>query len=867
MRRHVLLAAALVLMLGAWDYAAGGGDDFKCGPIDCDVMKDHPEKRFNAPFTTEAEGKPGQLDNIDELRQKFWDTYPDKKGHAEAREAFAQALFYKDMFNLQWYLFGSVGNPKPSAVQRGEDIPAKLAEAMGLLVDGGIPPTARPEFVEWAEAARAALGEAKTTDEYARGGWVAGAGLLSPTFRKVWNPAGKEYQAYVMERDWAEFNRKGVVPAGFNDREHYAIFLYFRYGKLSYAQSVATYEGMKKALSPKVVEGAADWVRAQPKKENGDLVVTLPEPVKKGPSGALVDDYDAAYPEDITGVYRDPKMAFEAAATKDDAKRYLLLQLANRYYEGRSFLPSTADKWTYAMNAYGGIVKAFGGEDKVLAVAESVRKAKKRVISGSIIGEKELGATRQMPLETFEDIICRKYPEGHLKAAIAFGEDFEYPGKVDVPGEYKKITTEKGETAWLEASKRSAAAKPNLLVKWELDVIRKELEQPTVAKVAGPMVDYPEYLAWKGFAPGAKVTLVQRIWYQQVQGGDKLVARHPDDRMTYLLKSVDAERADLWRTEQVFDPNGAAHPTRDTEIAFPAKIEADTSGRTATAHKAMGVVEDNVAWPQAALLAMSRPERGFDPTPGNKDTGDEDVEVGGRKIKAHWRSVTYKFTDQSYYKGGTISIKVWTSDEVPGKLVRKVEDLVVPPNPADPRMMQPMRTVTETYVEAIAGFSPGTAAETKGVEWAPEEVALGGKKILGPGDLPVPVVKAEPLPPQNGRGQVTRAPDTPLVTRPPVVRDPAVIRARVQLMREYSPLMVREGQAKGGVMRAQRMGTVAPEDVKTANAALDEDMKALNAAFQGSERAEVEKAAKALEEHVVVVEQWLKGQGALGNGR
>lgn len=67
MRRHVLLAA-LVLVLGAWAYAAGSGDDFKCGPIDCDVMKDHPEKRFNAPFPTEAEGRTEQLDNIASAR-------------------------------------------------------------------------------------------------------------------------------------------------------------------------------------------------------------------------------------------------------------------------------------------------------------------------------------------------------------------------------------------------------------------------------------------------------------------------------------------------------------------------------------------------------------------------------------------------------------------------------------------------------------------------------------------------------------------------------------------------------------------------------------------------------------------------------
>src|SRR6185437_11528765 len=43
--------------------------------------------------------------HFDDYRKMFWDTYPDKPFHEEAREAFAQALFLKDIHYLQTDLF------------------------------------------------------------------------------------------------------------------------------------------------------------------------------------------------------------------------------------------------------------------------------------------------------------------------------------------------------------------------------------------------------------------------------------------------------------------------------------------------------------------------------------------------------------------------------------------------------------------------------------------------------------------------------------------------------------------------------------------------------------------------------------------
>ena len=61
------------------------------------------------------------------------------------------------------------------------------------------------------------------------------------------NLSGKEYQAYVIERDWAEFAAKNKVPAGYDHAETYGIFVYYRSGNNSFSDANIIYSGMEKA--------------------------------------------------------------------------------------------------------------------------------------------------------------------------------------------------------------------------------------------------------------------------------------------------------------------------------------------------------------------------------------------------------------------------------------------------------------------------------------------------------------------------------------------------------------------------------------------------------------------------------------------
>src|SRR6267142_1198664 len=127
-----------------------------------------------------------------------------------------------------------------------------------------------------------------------------------------------------MERDWAEFDKAGVLPAGFDTKEGYGMFLYFRQGHVTFGEARRIYTGMVQVLGKDIVEAAAEAVRTAPKTESGNLVTHVPRPVKKGPGGGEVDDYDVPFPPGVIGVYSNPEVAMEVYATHDDDHRYLL---------------------------------------------------------------------------------------------------------------------------------------------------------------------------------------------------------------------------------------------------------------------------------------------------------------------------------------------------------------------------------------------------------------------------------------------------------------------------------------------------------------------------------------------------------------
>ncbi|MDB5358175.1 MAG: hypothetical protein JWN24_4628 [Phycisphaerales bacterium] len=859
-------------------------NDFKSGPIDCDTLKDHPSARFERLAKTLIDGTPLPIDHIGELRKRFWEMYSfdsTSEDCDKARDEFAQALFMKDLYYLQLNVVARVWAPNPNRLTgQQEDLPNKVIDLMGAGEDGGIPRPALPAFFAWVNATRDAMGFAHGFDAQAKVIWQANAGILSADYRKAMNFGGKEYQEYVMERDWAEFAAINRVPAGYDHKETYGVFLYFRPGNNSFHDANLMYAGMEKALGKEAAQAAAESVRVAPKTKAGDLVQRdLGEPVKLGPGGGRVPDYDAPVPQGVIGVYKDPCLAMEILVTRDDDRRYLLYLLKHQYWKNASSIKQATDEWTFAAALYKQLTIAFGEQD-MLASARLVRTATKRWISGNVMDQKSIGATRNDPLEAFEDILSRKNPKGYVRATLAFDQNLQKPDEVDAA--YQKLVASGSESAILETAKKVAAAKPLFGYRLELSEFVKAMNAPppAPAQPAGPLYDFPEYLAWKGFAPGAKATYVSRIWEQNPPGGDRLAPTRTTDRHTFTLQSTTEERELFWLTENAFDQTGAEHLPHDTEFTYPAKIALRTQRPQAQGGKGKGrpapseTTEASAPAPPTTTAAAAVSSRLLDrftvPPTAPMETGEEVVEIHGRKIATRWQSLTFTFTPKSPYPDSTLIVKVWTSDAVPSGLVRKTEDRRTPTT----RAHRGERIVQETYLESFEGTRPGVTAPDPSAKatttYVPPPAALGGTtpSAPSPGGPPsagpaTPTPASTPAAGDNGPAPAATQPAAPKPARPLRTRRPApALTPQEEFTQRFIAVKTRLVQARAALARSERtrgaQGDELPAEVRDARDRAVAKRKTTDAALSGNNLAEAEKELKAMDDAVTVMENYVK---------
>jgi hypothetical protein len=900
------------VLLATSALAAEDNNDFKCGPIDCDVLKDHPSARLERLAKDLIDNKPKAIDHIDELRKRFWEMYAfdhTSEDCDKARDEFAQALFMKDLYYVQLNVLARTWAPNPNRLTgQQEDLPNKVVDFMGAGIDDGIPRSALPAFLAWVNATRDAMGFGKGFDAQAKVMWQVNVGVLSADYRKAMNFGGKEYQEYVMERDWAEFAAIKRIPAGYDHKETYGVFLYFRPGRNSFHDANLMYAGMEKALGKEAAQAAAESVRLAPKTAAGNLVQRdLGEPMKLGPGGGKVPDNDAPVPQGVIGVYEDPCLAMELLATRDDDRRYLLYLLKHQYWKNASSIKQATDEWTFAAALYKQLTIAFGEQD-VLASARLVRTATKRWISGNVMDQKALGATRNVPLEAFEDILSRKNPKGYVRATLAFDQNLQKPEEVDAA--YQKLVASSSENAILETAKKVTAEKPLFGYRLELQEFVEAMNAPppAPAQPAGPLYDFPEYVAWKGFAPGAKASYVSRIWEQNPPGGDGLVPTRTTERHTFTLQSTTPERELFWLTEIAYDPTGAAHPPSDSEFTYPAKIALRmqrTQGPGAKARAAPGAATEGPAPTTAtrrpglptqtapdvtteaptpapptttgdAAVSSRRLDRFTVPPTAPMETGEEVVEIKGKKIATRWQSQTFTFIPKSPYPDSTLIVKVWTSDAVPGGLVRKTEDRITPTT----RTHRGERIVLETYLESFEGTKPGVKDPDPSAKatttYVPPAAAMGanvpsvpgtggptGAGPASPAPPAPPAPTASPAPGDNAAGPAPTDPAPPKPTRPLRTRRPTpALTPQEEFTQRFSAVMTRLIQARAALARSERtrgaQGDDLPADIRDARDRAVAKRKATEAALSENNLVEAEKELKAMDDAVTVMENYVK---------
>jgi len=171
-------------------------------------------------------------ENIGNARARFWATYPDKPGADKAGPEFARWLWTKDII----YLRQNLQSPllKDSRGRSSSIDAMKALETMfSVPIDDGIPEVLRPEFEDWINAVRKKVFEGHTsnsTDDAFMQGFLSA--WMGPSFWNALASAEKQYQTYVMARDWWEFDHAQRVPAGFDKPETYGILLYTRFHHL-----------------------------------------------------------------------------------------------------------------------------------------------------------------------------------------------------------------------------------------------------------------------------------------------------------------------------------------------------------------------------------------------------------------------------------------------------------------------------------------------------------------------------------------------------------------------------------------------------------------------------------------------------------
>lgn len=226
------------------------------------------------------------------------------------------------------------------------------------------------------------------------------------------------------------------------------------------------------------------------------------------------------------------------------------------------------------------------------------------------------------------------------------------------------------------------------------DAVAQALKEtyPEPAKPAVMLVDHPEYLAWKNFAPGAKVVYAARYW--NLASPNNFMAGPTTSLKAYQLRIINAESVRLWFSEAPTDRYGRPMPPNEWEETIPAKYDSNADPLANQSRSAQLLT----IFHQAGNL-----EVGVQPAPRPIETGEDTIEVNGARIATQWESATYEYDASVWptFKNCRLVITLWTSDAVPTGLVRKTEERTCPPG-GDPLA----RVMVETYLKSFEGFTP-----------------------------------------------------------------------------------------------------------------------------------------------------------------
>jgi hypothetical protein len=829
--------------------------------------------------------------HTDDTRRNFWRLYPDKPGYAAAELAFYLALQGKDEYYLMLALPAGMNDrvtglpnilgPFFDGTPALEDL-HKFAKN----VDGGIKPYAFPLFAAWVNALRRAEGREETQGDE---GAFATPLILATAIkdRSNWR------NAYEDARDWAEF-----ISSGLDISKYVKPHAYMLHQMEAHVSSVLARSKPAELPDPfvsarelydlfmknqmfgeKEVAAAATAVLHAPKNSVGGL---------------------ATRAEVSIGTYSrvpspNPYLMFLTHLTNGTPRSFGISLCIDQYamLGGEAIYAfNSKEQWGKAFMCYNQLVEKYG-EANFIAAATRLKGAD-RDSEGHLKADREAKGLVFWFATLIKDPKAT-IPDARLPHFHASSYDSHWVGKIiEVRGTVARVDLATGKfppyaTIHFKESRADAifAYTPNSdmwqetygdnferligkpvevwgqVTDWKegagVRIIARDQLKVLDATAAsanfidshpdwlnGPKpedsyVDSPKYLAWKKFPVGTSAIYETRLLHEHAPGTNQYT-RNRISQTTFRLKSIDDTRAVVVADSTVWRMNGTPS-TSQTELVYPAKESP-----------------------------------GLNPPPPPNESGEEILEISGKKFPTHWKSVWERHYTTDRKPDPQTFTKTWTSDDVPSGIVLTHQQSHT--NITD----QEYRNISETILVPDASVEPELGSSsahqvTPGAPAAPSANPTRNAPAPQPARSgPVPgaatPVATTPATPTMARPASTVAPTIP--TTPAMIqavpgisrREPTVPVTPTQALspqagfaRHYHVVMIRALRAKSGLAQRQQRqaapGAELPEDVRAARERLNAQQQAVLTAVAARDNGLAEQHLNEMEETLKVIEQFL----------
>ncbi len=334
---------------------------------------------------------------------------------------------------------------------------------------------------------------------------------------------------------------------------------------------------------------------------------------------------------------------------------------------------------------------------------------------------------------------------------------------------------------------------------------------------AANLVDSPKYLAWKRF-PAASKASYQEDLLREYKPGTNQYTKSKIARITLTLESIDDQRAVVRAESTVSHGNGGDSYSSDEQIikakqAPPGPPGPPVKGQTRVTTR-----------------------------------GEETLVINGKRIPTQWECVTQANDPLTF-------TKTWTSDEVPGGLVRiqQQEHAEI--------IGETYRYISQTLYAPIDGVEPQLGDATSP---APSPAANAAPPAApNPGTRPA---VATSRPQGIGVAAAPPAQPAPAPVAPPPPRGGPVPSAtspanQAEFSRHLSAVMLRVVQDQSGLALAQRKlaatGTPLPDDIRAAQGRLTSQQQAFGLAVRTRDIAAAEQDLRAMEDTLAAIEKFI----------